>query len=387
MTETAMSKTETCSPKKYWLDAWHVNPAANRDYEFIDGLRGVAILLVLLCHHIYFNPKAGPLIQFAGAFSAGLGNGVILFFAISGFLISWPFWKRKFANAEKAVPTGYARRRFWKIYPPLALSIVLLTPFYVLWCHDRTFIPLAAQWLAGIPFFWPVSGKLNPVMWTLVVEVQFYMVLPLVFGLLKSVSARSCLWLIPLIFLLVPILFQAFTGLHAEFNPEINSHFPSALDAFGLGILVAGLDNRGGLGGKWAWLAVPGALLFLLGLLLDAWVHTHPAGPASALGPCATWLDMIGSGCLLCFVANPKLRMARLLCSPALRWCGIISYEWYLLHQPIIQWARQFHGPTGGNVARFAALIGGSLLLSGVLSASIYRFFSLPLLKYGRGGK
>jgi peptidoglycan/LPS O-acetylase OafA/YrhL len=93
----------------------------------------------------------------------------------------------------------------------------------------------------------------------------------------------------------------------------------------------------------------------------------------------------IAAGCLLFFVADPAHPVARLLCAPWLRWCGIISYEWYLFHQPIIVWARQSFGPAGGNSFRFAAIVGGSLLLGLIIAAATYRFFSLPILKYGRG--
>jgi peptidoglycan/LPS O-acetylase OafA/YrhL len=375
------------SPKDSWLNAWHVNPSVNRDYDFIDGLRGIAILMVLCCHHIYVNPKAGPVTQFLGSICFAASGGVVLFFAISGFLISWPFWKRKFARAESVAPPGYARRRFWKIYPPLALSIVILTPVYVFLNHDWSFLPIAAKWLVGIPFFLPVSGKLNPVMWTLVLEVQFYIVLPLVFVMLKKVPARACLWIVPLIFFLVPVTYRAGTGLNASFYPDINPHFPSALDAFCLGILVAGLDTHGPLGKKWALLGMAGLFLWPVTLLLIAWTRTHPAWQGLTLDKCLPWMEKIASGCLLCYVANPKCAVARLLCAPWLRWCGIISYEWYLFHQPIVLWARDIFGPAGGNVALYVAIVGGSFLASGILSALIYRCFSLPILQYGRGRK
>jgi hypothetical protein len=41
MPVTKPAKTEQGS--RSWLDAWHVNPSVNRDYDFIDGLRGIAI--------------------------------------------------------------------------------------------------------------------------------------------------------------------------------------------------------------------------------------------------------------------------------------------------------------------------------------------------------
>ena len=382
-----MSETETQRPAGSWLKPWHVNPSLNRDYDFIDGLRGIAILMVVCCHGIYVNPNSGPTTQFVGALISAGSGGVILFYGISGFLISWPFWKRKFAAGRQAVPPGYAQRRFWKIYPPLALSVVVLTPVYIILNHDGSYIPMAAKWLAGIPFFMPISGKLNPVMWTLVIEVQFYMVLPLVFLALRKVPANVCLWIIPLLFLIVPVAFRAWTGLSATFKPEINSHFPSALDSFCFGIWVAAMDNRGGLGKRWASLGLAGVCVWAVALLLVAWAGTHPGSLGMALNTGAAWIEKIGAGLLLCFIANPQQAFARLLCSPSLRWCGIISYEWYLLHQPIFIWVRAIVGPAGGNVALYAAIVGGAFLLGGILSALTYRCFSLPLLKYGRGGK
>jgi len=376
-------------PKKAgWLEPWHVNPSANRDYDFIDGLRGIAILMVLCCHHFYVNPLSGPGVQFIGRLFEGGGRGVELFFTLSGFLISWPFWKRKFANSDRVVPPGYAKRRFWKIYPPLALSILIYTPIYILlqgnhWLYIRT----ACQWLTCLSFIIPPSGKINPVMWTLVVEVQFYMVLPLLFICLKRVSPKASLWIVTLLFLGVPPLFRAYTGLVPAFNPTINANFPSALDTFCLGILIAGLDSKGALNKNWAQLGVFGVVLWPLALILMAWTRMSPEHQSLGLDILESWMEKIGSGCLLCYVANPRLPIARLLCAPWLRWCGIVSYEWYLFHQPVVLWARGIFGHAGGNGLKYASILGGSLLISTLLTAVVYRCFSLPILKWGRTSK
>jgi peptidoglycan/LPS O-acetylase OafA/YrhL len=325
--------------------------------------------------------------HFLGALAGAGGVGVKLFFALSGFLISWPFWKRKVARSEEVMPRGYARRRFWKIYPPLALSIVVFTPFYIARSHDWSYLPIAAQWLSGIPFIVPVNGKLNPVMWTLVVEVQFYAVLPLVFLSLKKVSRTASWWILTLVFLVVPTAFQVITGLSAGYSPDINSHFPSTLNAFYLGILVAGLDSQGTLKKSWASLGMAGVVLWPFTLFLLAWMASHPESSNSTLQTAAEWLENIASGCLLLYVANPRHPVAQMLCNPSLRWCGIISYEWYLFHQPIALWSRQIFGPAGGNIGKYAAIVGGSFLFSTFLAALIYRYFSLPILKYGRAPK
>ena len=373
--------------KKHWLDAWHVNHSANRDYDFIDGLRGVAILMVVICHHFYVNPKSGPATLFAGALIEAGGGGVQLFFTLSGFLISWPFWKRKFAQSAIVVPPGYYRRRFWKIYPPLALSLVVFTPFYVLIHHDWSYIALAGQWLAGIPFLLPVSGKLNPVMWTLVIEVQFYAVLPLIFLMLKKVSPKACLWVVTSLFLLVPVSVQILAGWHPTFYPEINSYFPSGLDSFCLGVLLAGLENMGMVKKSWARLGILGVALWLLALLGLAWNIAHPSGESSLYYQGLGWVEKIASGCLLGYIANPQHPVARWLCTPVLRWCGIISYEWYLIHQPVTLWAREMFGPADGSFLKYAGIVGGSFIFSLAAAALVYRYYSLPILKFGRTGK
>jgi peptidoglycan/LPS O-acetylase OafA/YrhL len=262
--------------------------------------------------------------------------------------------------------------------------VVVFTPIYILANQDWSYGRIAAQWLAGIPFLLPVSGKLNPVTWTLVIEVQFYAVLPLLFLGLKKIPARVCLWVIPLAFLVIPFGFRLLTGLAPAFHPDINPHFPSALDAFFLGILVAGLENAGLMKKGWARLGVIGLILWPLALLALAWLQTHPAGKSFAATEAVGWLEKIASGCLLCYVANPQHPVARLLCAPWLRWCGIVSYEWYLFHQPIALWTRNFFGPAGGAFYKYAAMVGGAFLTSLILTALIYRFFSLPILKFGR---
>src|SRR3569833_2118837 len=173
-----LNADKSSAHKKSWLDVWHVSPSVNRDFDFIDGLRGIAILMVLVAHGFNFNPcERGPT-YYLGHFTGAGASGVTLFYALSGFLISWPFWKRKISGAATSAPRGYAQRRFWKIYPPLALSLLLFVPVYICLLSDWSYLKLGVQWLTGWAFFFPVSGKLNPVMWTLVIEVHFYITLP-----------------------------------------------------------------------------------------------------------------------------------------------------------------------------------------------------------------
>jgi len=314
--------------------------------------------------------------------------GVILFFTLSGFLISWPFWKRKAARNATLIPPGYSWRRFWKIYPPLALAIVLLTPVYIFWKgHTTVFVHTALQWLAGLAFLMPVNGKLNPAMWSLVVEVHFYLVLPLLFVLTKRFSARTCLWLISLSLLIVPCSIRIATGLAPTFSPEISDPFLTGLSSFAIGVALAGIDNLNLWHGGWSRIAHAGWGVLLLGLLGLALVRMHPPGHSDWLGQGFNSVIVIGTGCLLCYAANPRNPVAKLLCAPWLRWCGVISYEWYLFHQPMVFLSRDFLGPAGGSLVRYCVILAVPLLFSLGVAALVYRKFSLPILKYGRSRK
>lgn len=374
------------STPKNWLDAWHVNPSVNKDFDLIDGLRGIAILMVLACHLIYVNPHSSPLAQFiAGVFGAG-GYGVMVFFTLSGFLIAWPFWKRKVKGADKVLPQGYGWRRFWKIYPPLALSLVLLTPAYIFFSHDWSYLPLALRWLSGLPFITPVSDQFNPVMWSLVVEVHFYIFLPLFFLGSKRLTAKTCFWMLIPVFLIVPAVcrWMIFNGLGYEIFPQIVDHFPSVLDCFFLGILLAGMESIWGIARPWAKLGDVGLVLLAAALFAKSWMEFYSTMNHGTQVELVDWAVRLASALMLCYIADPQHPRSRLLCQPWLRWCGIISYEWYLFHQPIAFWIRSSFGPANGNRIAYILIVGGAFAVSLLVAALVYKYFSLPILKRGR---
>jgi peptidoglycan/LPS O-acetylase OafA/YrhL len=370
-----------------WLSSWHVNPSLNKDYDFLDGLRGGAILMVVVSHLTYVNPQGGATAQFVGAlFSAG-AYGVTMFFTLSGFLIALPFWRRKVQD-QSATPPGYAKRRFWKIYPPLALAVIVLTPLYVLQTHDASYWTTALQWLTGWAVLAPVSGDLNPVMWSLIVELHFYALLPILFWLLQKVPARPALWIVALFFLLVPNAVRLWHLAHGHvitLHPDILVWFPSALDCFAFGVTMAGLENLGITRRAWTKFGDWGVMLLFLFPFCVAWLSTHPIASPSVQHEVYNFLMKISAGLMLCYATDPGHPRARLLSQPWLRWCGIISYEWYLFHQPIAHWARDFAGAAGGNIFKYLAIVAGPLLTGLLIAALVYRYFSLPILKFGRG--
>jgi peptidoglycan/LPS O-acetylase OafA/YrhL len=374
-------------PHAKWLDAWHVNPTLNKDYDAVDGLRGLAILMVLACHFLYFNPAASEKVRFIGGILSAGYWGVTIFFCLSGFLISHPFWKRKIRNSDTVIPPGYFARRFWKIYPPLALSVLVLTPIYIVRSGDPVYLATAAQWLTGWSWIHPISSRINPAMWSLIVEVHFYVCLPLLFVAAKRLSPKVAIWTLFFIFLLGSSLFRWFNasrGIYFTLHPIIQVHFPILLDSFAFGVLLAGFENLQRLPKSWGRFGDIGFVLLAASLVATSWFNLHPVAQPELQQEVIGWAVKISAALMLCYVADPNHPRTRLFCQPWLRWCGLISYEWYLFHQPLILWARESFGPASGSLSKYAAIVGGSFLLSLVIAAAIYRFFSLPILKFGR---
>ena len=369
------------------LEKWHIAPSNSQNFEFLDGIRGIAILLVVFCHLFYINPNATGIVKFVGNVLAAGALGVTVFFTLSGFLISMPFWKSKL-QGRPILFKSYFLRRFWKIYPPLALSVILLFPFYIAirgnsWEYAKT----AIEWLFGIALWTPVSGKLNPVMWSLIVEIHFYLVLPLAFLGLKRISYSKTLWLLFLGLLLVPPLAKSLYAMHGlEFSnyPVMRVNFPVKMDAFAAGVLVAGLYHLKKLHPRLAFLGP-------LGLILLACTLGMAGFAASAPSICGYWTPetshysaMLASACLLCFVAKPALANQCGLSFSGLRWLGLISYEWYLFHQPLSLWMRKIFGSADGDLVKYLTVTMLPFCGSLILAAAVYWKFSLPILRKQR---
>ena len=150
----------------------------------LDGLRGVAILLVVLSHaHV-------PL--FDGAFL-----GVDLFFVLSGFLITSLLLMEQQSNGRLQYWRFY-RRRFFRLMPALALFLAtycLLAPLLWPGLDDvRQDALVSLLYLAdyGIAFFDSPGTLLH--MWSLSVEEHFYLVWPPLLALLLRFSKAGAVW-------------------------------------------------------------------------------------------------------------------------------------------------------------------------------------------------
>ncbi len=153
----------------------------------IESLRAVAALGVLV-GHVFVSTRTDATATFLDRLVLGSGFGVYLFFTLSGYLLFWPFAKRDFAEGSRIDLRGYARNRALRILPLYLFVLAVLLIFQEGGGTLR-------QWLVFATFsenfFDDTFFTVNGVMWSLVVELHFYALLPLLAAALGALSGRS----------------------------------------------------------------------------------------------------------------------------------------------------------------------------------------------------
>ncbi len=359
----------------------------------LDGLRGVAIALVLIFHlYVRAGPAADTAWQrFLLAALSQTGAGVDLFFVLSGYLIGGILLDR--ARSPNLFRVFYTRR-FFRIIPLYAL--LLLTFFGAarlpalrplqggayfggtlpLWSYFAFLQNNFMAWNRNLGPWWLV------VTWSLAIEEQFYLVMPWVVRLVRRrLLGAVCL----LSFVVCPALRAAYLGLAG--NPFATIYLlVSHADALLAGVLLAILVRNGRFHG---WRERHPRLLptaaaaygvvffgFSLAAVPQSFVDLV-AGPS---------LFAVGFALVLLHVVTaPRGRLAGLLGWRALGGLGAISYFTYLFHLPVqyalhgfLEGARVAGVPLGTNALTLAGL--AITLAAGTAS---FVWFERPLLRLG----
>lgn len=235
--------------------------AGNGYIKSLDGVRALAILLVMTFHARLFN--------FGWV-------GVQLFFVLSGFLITGILWREK-SNPE---PLGYKFKKFWvrrslRIFPLYYAYIGIIG---ILWLatHFPSYYPLFFPYIVTYTANFPLQllhDYGNPLfnhLWSLSIEEQFYLLFPLIILLSPKPVIR---YMLIAIVLLSPFL-RFIIGTHYQakgFSPldisdAVNFNTLCQLDAFCLGglIPVMKLDQR--LKKPWSILSISAIICLIAGI-------------------------------------------------------------------------------------------------------------------------
>ncbi len=181
-----------------WLQPFQRVTSRGDHVREIDGLRFIALAGVYLLHLNHYLLINAPQLSEAehslmtrsleyGAF------GVQLFFAISGFILSLPFARHYLAGGKVVSMKAYYLRRLARLEPPLIVTLLLLMALMFFALHRPLMELLRHTAATGVYLHSAIFGtasSINPVTWSLEVEAQFYIAMPL---LARVFSIRATL--------------------------------------------------------------------------------------------------------------------------------------------------------------------------------------------------
>ena len=333
----------------------------------LDGIRGVAIILVLL-HNL---PEGLP-IDFVGGHLFGIVRstgwiGVQLFFVLSGFLITDGLLQ---AQKSSNYYQSFFARRTLRIFPLYYAALAFLLVFLPLIGAQPAKISSTAHnqiwyWLYLSNWAQPLGHSISGLVhfWSLAVEEQFYLVWPFV---IRRIWADR-LVRVTLAIAALAVVIRATVCL-AGANPNMVYEFTVCrMDALALGACIAAL-LRVEVARTWIARRVP-RLYCIAGAILAVTFLATRGYAVDELSTQTIGYSAIAVGFAIAILAavlvEPDARMQRLLRLPALRFMGKYSYGIYVIHLPL-------HAFLGGAVVGalgLATLHAGALYYLLILSA------------------
>lgn len=310
----------------------------------IDGLRGVAALVVVI-YHLFASsqsPEWRPFLNINVLRPLHDGwIGVNLFLILSGFCLFWPLAR----NPERAFVFGtFMKRRVRRIVPAYYASLIIVPiAFWALHCaglwNGTTGWPHgpldAVLHLLLLHSFTAESLRSwNPVTWSLGLEWTWYLCFPVAVWLFRKIGplrATAILGAVTLTYLVGAWLLVGPSSRLGE-NEElaIRTFLPGRLWEFGMGMLTASwIARQNRLSRRFTFLALL-AVLFLL-------VIGHAATPVDPMLPVRNTIYGAAFTLLLLATAGGARNPVQIFCAaPWMQQIGECSYSLYLFHLPVV---------------------------------------------------
>lgn len=350
---------------------------SSRRIPELDGLRGLAIVLVLFYHSFELARYDGNnfFVQLIFSVSRFGASGVSLFFVLSGFLIGGILIDNK--DAFNYFKVFYIRRSL-RIFPLYySFLIVYIIFVYARLCGVVNF----PEWLFGFDLtklsyltltqnFLMVKSKtldhqaLSPT-WTLAVEEQFYLTLPLI---IRFISRKHLLTVLASIEALV-VLTKVFMKISGSWDPYYIFLMPFRIDAFIFGVIAA---------------------IFLRSDKMKNWLRSRH-NQYFVILPALVVMTFISDNyplyvllLLWTLLAKPESIIRKIFRHRVLCKIGVLSYCIYLIHMGILAFVHwQLAIENKAPLGRFWLLeIGLGLSITFIIAKLSWRYFEKPIINY-----
>lgn len=329
----------------------------------LDGIRALAVIAVIGFHC--------NLSIFSGGYV-----GVDIFFVISGYLITDQIYTEIRRNTFTF--RSFYKRRLARLLPALLLTLICVLGYGFVFFDVKAFdnlgkeIVFSTLGIANLLFaqgrnYFATDPSEQPLLhlWSLGVEEQFYVILPLTLIILSRFTVKAVL---PALFLVASL--SLFLSISAANNKEIKGYYLLHYRAFELLIgsilaiswhhapyLYRRLRNN-------PYLSIVAAILMLAPIVTLTKDSVFPS--YNALWPC------IGTALLI--ASQPKGIILSILTTRIATYIGLISYPLYLFHQPIISLIKRINQDISNHHMFFLTFLSGTLV-----SGIVYKYVETPI--------
>lgn len=317
---------------------------SNQHIKALDGVRGLAILIVIFYHVACKIPEAfHPQDMINKVFFLvvfGLWIGVDLFFVLSGYLITSILLRTR---TEDHYFRNFIVRRGLRIFPLyyfFLIAIFLGIQWLPITQSEASAIINSWMWSFSYTYNYYVEfhgWNLIGHIWSLAIEEQFYLLWPsVIFFLGNSKLKIFTLALIP-----TAILAR---GLLQNGGHDIGTYtfLFSRMDTLALGAAIAIFTPTWITQWRWRWPACIGAFLGILILVISE-RNLHHEGLAVLVLP--TLSGIIFTFVISIIVANPQSQLTSFFSNNLLRWLGTYSYALYLFHPIVLRYLEHYFMP------------------------------------------
>jgi peptidoglycan/LPS O-acetylase OafA/YrhL len=380
---------------------------SSHDLPELDGLRALAVLMVLTYHvwvlsYLDSNFHLIMLGQDLTFIFAWGHPGVDLFFILSGFLLFLPFARAFHTKGKSPNLKGYFIKRLFRILPAYYLflfaSIFIIYPQQYLASQALPQIAANMFFMQTFMFSTPVYPAIIGVTWTLVIEMQFYFVLPIVayffLGKRGYVSLPVVLAIV-FIYRFVMLSYWNANPTSADFNYFYASEYNllGVFDNFAIGMVLANFYQSNLINGmtergrkfidackKLIWV-VPILLLFSLSQYFLWRFDSHQE---FAWYFFSFFLDITVYTCfaiVMVYVIYHQSRLRNLLRLRYLGIIGVVSYSVYLVHLTVVNQLSGtilFSSLHGWD--RYFLLMPMTLLISLAIAVVVYLLVEKPFI-------
>jgi peptidoglycan/LPS O-acetylase OafA/YrhL len=363
-------------------------------FKELDSLRGIAAVSVIISHILLIYPMwSNGLFDYSPLYLFRAGHeAVIFFFILSGFVLSLAF-----SGDRQPDYKGYITRRFFRIYIPYAVAMIIV--FFTCYAFSVDGFNNASNWLSGkwnepatittIIQHLLLLGKFstteyNPIVWSLTQEMRISLIFPLIMILVKKLD-----WKV----LFVGFMFSVLSGINNIILLENKvGYYMSFTDTlhfilmFLIGAILA--THRNVLVEKYTNLSpVKKLTLIIVGVLCYCYsriasllaVYLGLESFSKFMLVVSDWGIAIGASIFI-VAALSRGRLSTFLLKKPILYLGKISYSLYLFHLPVLFTAFFFLSNRLATEVIFLIATVSILLVSSIS----YYFVEKPTIQLGK---